>query len=63
MTVRNENYFREIRSRFNSGNAWFMSLQKRSFTGLTPKKVNFKIHEILILRALLYEFETLSLRL
>jgi hypothetical protein len=53
----------EIKSRMNSGNACYHSIQNILSSHLISKKLQFKIYKTIILPVVLYECETWSLSL
>jgi hypothetical protein len=53
----------EIKSRLNSGNACYHSVQNILSSRLLSKTVNIQIYKSIILRVVSYRFETLSLTL
>jgi hypothetical protein len=60
--VTNKNYIHEeIKSRLNSGNACYHSVQSLLSSHLSYENLNVKIHETIILPVVLYWCETLSL--
>jgi hypothetical protein len=63
-TVTNQNLVHEeINSRWNSGNAFYRSLQNFLSSSLLSKTVKIKIYKIIILSVVLYGSETWSLTL
>jgi hypothetical protein len=61
-TLTNQNdIHKEIKSRLNSGNDCYYSVQKLSFSRLIRKKRKIKIYETVILTLILYGCETWSL--
>jgi hypothetical protein len=63
-TLTNQNDIRdEIKSRLNSGNACYYSVQNLLSSDLISKNLHIKIHESVILLVLLYGRETWSLTL
>jgi hypothetical protein len=62
MTVTNQNFIhKEIKSRLNSGNACYHSVQ--SLVCHLSKNLKIKIHKTIIFPPVLYGYETLSLKL
>lgn len=53
----------EIKTRLNSGNAWYLLLQNLLSASLLPKHIKFKIYRILIFPVVLCGCETCSLTL
>jgi hypothetical protein len=53
----------EIRSRLNSGNAWYRAVQNLLSSHLLSRNVKIKIYKTIILPVVLYECETWSLTL
>jgi hypothetical protein len=64
MTLTNQNHiYDEIKSRLNSGNAWYYSVQNLLSSLLLSENLKFKIHKTVILPVVLYGCETWSLTL
>jgi hypothetical protein len=64
MTLTNQNdIHNEIKSRLNSGNAFYYSVQNLSSSRLISKNLKIKIYKIVILPVVLYGCETWSLTL
>jgi hypothetical protein len=64
MTLTNQNDIHdEIKSRLNSGNACYYSVQNLLSSHLTSKNLKIKIHKAVILPVVLYGHETWSLTL
>jgi hypothetical protein len=53
----------EIKSRLNSSNSCYHSVQKHLYSRLLPRNVNIKIYKTVILPVVLYGFGTCSLAL
>jgi hypothetical protein len=53
----------KIKSKLNSGNACYHSVQNLSFSCLLSKNINIKTHNTMISPVILYGYETLSLTL
>jgi hypothetical protein len=53
----------EIKRRFNSGNAYYHSVQNLLSSGLLSKNVKIRIYKSIILPVVLYGFKTWSLTL
>jgi hypothetical protein len=63
-TLRNQNSIEEeIKSRVQSGNASYHSLQNRLYSSVLSKKLKIKIYRTIILTVVLYGCKTLSLTL
>ena len=61
-TFTNQNYIQEeIKSRLNSGNACYHSVQNNVSPSLLSKNIKIKIHRIIILPVVFYGCETWSL--
>jgi hypothetical protein len=64
MTLRDKNYIRdEVKSRLNSGNACYYSVQNLLSSRLISKNLKIKIYKTVILPVVLYECETWSVTL
>jgi hypothetical protein len=64
MTVRNQNLIQEeIKSRLNSSNACYRSVQNLLSSSLMSKNVTISIYKTVILSVVLYGYETWSLTL
>jgi hypothetical protein len=64
MTVTNQNLIKEeIKRRWNSGNAYYHSVQNLLSSHLISKNVKIRIYKITILPVVLYGCETWSLTL
>jgi hypothetical protein len=64
MTLTNQNdIYDEIKSRLNSGNAYYYSVQNLFSSRLVKKKLKIKIDKTVILPVVLYGCETWSLTL
>jgi hypothetical protein len=64
MTLKNQNEFHdEVKSRLNSGNACYYSVQNLSSSHLISKTVKVKIYKTVILPFVLYGCKTWSLTL
>ena len=63
-TLTNQNYIQEeIKSRLNSGNACYHSVQNLLSSNLLSRNLKIKIYRTIILPVVLYSCETLSLTL
>jgi hypothetical protein len=63
-TLTNQNHIHdEIKSRLNSGNARYYSVQNLLSSHLIPKNINIKIYKTVILPVVLYGCETWSITL
>jgi hypothetical protein len=64
ITITNQNSIQEeIKSKFKSGNAFYLSMQNPLSLSLLSKNIKIKIYRNIILPAVLYECETWSITL